>query len=93
MSKKYDVVGLGSCTMDLIFTVDDIMRMDFIDRYNKEKKYVAIENSTKLNVKSVKSFPGGSAANICSDLSNIGYKTAYIGGIGDDSSGQTCMED
>ena len=93
MSKKYHVVGLGSCTMDLIFTVDDIMRMDFIDRYNKEKKYIAIENSTKLNVKNVKFFPGGSAANICADLSNIGYKTAYIGGIGDDSSGITCMED
>lgn len=93
MSEKYHVVGLGSCTMDLIFTVDDIMRMDFIDRYNKEKKYIAIENSTKLNVKNVKFFPGGSAANICSDLSNIGYKTAYIGGIGDDSSGKTCMED
>ena len=93
MSKKYHIVGLGSCTMDLIFSVDDIMRMNFIDRDNKEKKYIAIENSTKLNVKSVKLFPGGSAANICSDLANIGYKSAYIGGIGDDSSGKTCMKD
>ncbi|MCF2139784.1 MAG: carbohydrate kinase family protein [Candidatus Lokiarchaeota archaeon] len=91
--KKYDVVGLGSCTMDLIFSVDDIMRMELIDRNNVEKKYVAIENSSKLNVKSVKSFPGGSAANIACDLANLGMKTAYIGGIGKDSAGEFCMAD
>ena len=27
LHKKYDVIGLGSCTMDLIFAVDDIMLM------------------------------------------------------------------
>ncbi len=93
LEKKYDVVGLGSCTMDLIFAVDDVMRMELIDRNNVEKKYVAIENSTKLNVKSVKSFPGGSAANIACDLANIGLKTAYIGGIGNDSAGDACLVD
>ncbi|MHA1888274.1 MAG: hypothetical protein DRO88_11105 [Promethearchaeia archaeon] len=91
--KEYDVVGLGSCTMDLIFAVDDIMRMELIDRDNVEKKYVAIENSSKLNVSSVKSFPGGSAANIACDLANIGMKTAYIGGIGNDPAGIACMND
>lgn len=93
LTKKYDVIGLGSCTMDLIFAVDDIMRMEMIDRNNIEKKYVAIENSSKLNVKSVKSFPGGSAANIACDLANIGLKTAYIGGIGNDSAGDACLVD
>jgi len=91
--KKYDVVGLGSCTLDLIFEVNDIMRLDIIDRDNIEKKYIAIENSSKLNVKTVKSYPGGSAANIACDLANLGLKTAYIGGIGDDTSGDTCLVD
>ena len=62
--KKYDVVCLGSCTMDLIFQVEDIMRMELTDRDNIVKKYVAIENSSKLNVQQVKFYPGGSAANI-----------------------------
>lgn len=92
-SKKFDVVGLGSCTLDLIFEVNDIMRMELIDRDDVEKKYIAIENSSKLNVKNVKSFPGGSAANIACDLANIGLKTAYIGGIGDDTAGDTCLVD
>ncbi len=91
--KKYDVVGLGSCTMDLIFRVDDIMRMELTDRDNIEKKYVAIENSSKLNVQEVKFFPGGSAANIACDLANIGMKTAYLGGIGNDASGIACLAD
>lgn len=91
--KKFDVIGLGSCTMDLIFAVDDIMRMELVDRDNVDKKYVAIENSSKLNVKHVKFYPGGSAANIACDLANIGFKTAYIGGIGNDSSGDACLKD
>jgi sugar/nucleoside kinase (ribokinase family) len=91
--KNFDVIGLGSCTMDLIFSVEDIMRMELTDRDNIGKKYVAIENSSKLNVNSVKFFPGGSAANIACDLANIGFKTAYIGGVGTDSSGKACLED
>ena len=91
--KKYDLVGLGSCTMDMIFSVDDIMRMELIDRDNTEKKYISIEHSTKLNVKSVNFHPGGSAANIACDLANIGLKTAYIGGIGTDSNGTACLLD
>ncbi len=91
--KKYDVIGLGSCTMDLIFAVEDIMRMELVNRDNVHKQYVAIENSSKLNVKKVKFFPGGSAANIACDLANIGLKTAYLGGIGNDSSGEACIKD
>jgi len=90
---KYDVVCLGSCTLDNIYEVDDLMRMELIDNEGYDKKYVAIEYSSKLNVKSVKYFPGGSAANIACDLSNIGLKTAYIGGIGNDAPGKMCLED
>ncbi len=79
--------------MDLLFEIDDIMRMELTDRDNIEKKYVAIENSSKLNVKSLRFFPGGSAANIACNLANIGYKSAYIGGIGNDTSGDACLVD
>jgi sugar/nucleoside kinase (ribokinase family) len=91
--KTFDVVALGSCTLDLIFAIDDILRLDMIDRDNIEKKYVAIEYSSKLNVKSLSSHPGGSAANIACDLAAIGMKTAYIGGIGGDAAGKLCLED
>lgn len=91
--KKYDVVCLGSCTLDMIFSVNDIMRMEMIDRDGTAKKYVAIENSSKINVKALKFYPGGSAANIACDLSNLGYSTAYLGGVGKDAAGETCIKD
>lgn len=91
--KCYDVVGLGSCTMDMIFSVDDVMRMNIVNKDKSEKKYMAIEHSSKLNVKSVKFHPGGSAANITCNLSHIGLKTAFIGGIGNDMNGKVCLED
>ena len=90
---KYDLVSLGSCTMDMIFSVDDLMQMDFSDENQSSKKYIAIEYSSKLNVKSLKIFPGGSAANIACNLANIGFKTAYLGGIGNDMNGKICLED
>ncbi|MBD3353024.1 MAG: hypothetical protein GF364_16205 [Candidatus Lokiarchaeota archaeon] len=91
--KKYDLIGLGSCTMDSIYEVKDVMRMEMIDRDNTDKKYIAIEHSSKLNVSAVEFHPGGSAANIACDLARIGFKTAYIGGIGNDGNGKSCMED
>jgi fructokinase len=89
--KKYDLVCLGSCTMDNIFEVDDVMRMELIGQDKTDKKYIAIEHSSKTNVKRCAFYPGGSAANIACDLGNIGMKTAYIGGIGADPSGDICM--
>ena len=92
-NQGYDIVGLGSCTMDMIFSVDDILRMELVDKNQSQKKYMAIEHSSKLNVNSVKFFPGGSAANVTCNLSQLGFKTAFIGGVGDDMNGNACIED
>jgi fructokinase len=91
--QEYDLVGLGSCTMDMIFSVDDILRMELMDKNQAQKKYMAIEHSSKLNVKSVKFFPGGSASNVACNLSQLGSKTAFIGGVGDDLNGNACLQD
>jgi len=89
----FDIVGLGSCTMDMIFEVNDILRMELVDKNHSHKKYMAIEHSSKLNVKNVKFFPGGSAANVTCNLSQLGFTTAFIGGVGDDTNGNACLED
>jgi sugar/nucleoside kinase (ribokinase family) len=90
---KYDVVGVGSLSVDEIMTVDDVMRMETIDRNGADKKYIAIEYSSKLNVKSFKTFPGGSAPNVLCDLSNVGFKTALLGAVGDDVGGDISLSD
>jgi len=72
--------------------VTDVMRFEVFQN-DTEKKYIAIEYSTKKNVNDLKTFPGGSAANIAADMAMIGMKTAYIGCVGEDASGYTCVED
>jgi sugar/nucleoside kinase (ribokinase family) len=91
--KTFDLVSLGSCTMDMIVSVEDVLRMELVDKNLIDKKYLAIEHSSKLNVSSIKFHPGGSAANISCDLSSIGFNTAYIGGVGEDFNGKACLED
>ncbi len=93
INTKYDLVSLGSCTMDMIVSVEDVLRMELTDKHQSDKKYIAIEHSSKLNVNKIKLHPGGSAANISCDLSSIGFKTAYIGGVGNDQNGKACLED
>ncbi len=90
-TKKFDLVSLGSCTMDMIFDVEDLRKVELPGKNHAEKKYIAIEYSSKLNVKSVRFFPGGSAANVACNLSNIGLRTAFFGGIGNDMNGEACL--
>ncbi|MHA1198551.1 MAG: carbohydrate kinase family protein [Candidatus Heimdallarchaeaceae archaeon] len=92
-TKKFDLVSLGSCTMDMIFAVDDLLQMERTGKDQTEKKYIAIEYSSKLNVKTAKFFPGGSAANVACNLSNIGFRSAFIGGVGADMNGNACLDD
>lgn len=91
--KAFDLVSLGSSTMDMIVSVEDVLKMELIDKNHIDKKYLAIEHSSKLNVSSIKLHPGGSAANISCNLSNIGFNTAYVGGVGEDFNGKACLED
>ncbi|MHA1146712.1 MAG: carbohydrate kinase family protein [Promethearchaeota archaeon] len=87
-----ELITIGSCTLDCIIRIKDILRFEMFDR-ELIKKYTAIEYSRKLNIESVKFVPGGSGANIASDCSMLGLKSAYIGVLGKDFSASTCIED
>ncbi|MHA1784886.1 MAG: carbohydrate kinase family protein [Candidatus Helarchaeota archaeon] len=94
-----DVACIGSCNMDIIMHVNDVLRFELFDK-SKDiiKKYTAIEYSTKVNVESIKFAPGGSAANVACDLTylddeNASMTTAYIGKLGKDFMGNECLMD
>jgi sugar/nucleoside kinase (ribokinase family) len=87
-----EVIAIGSCTLDCMLQVKDILRFELLDK-NIVKKYTAIEYSHKLNVDGVLFVPGGSAANVASNSAMLGLKSAYIGVLGKDFSASICLED
>ncbi len=87
-----DVISIGSCTLDCIIQIKDILRFELFDK-DVVKKYTAIEYSRKLNVDGVRFVPGGSAANIAANCAMLGLKSTYIGIIGNDFSANICLND
>jgi sugar/nucleoside kinase (ribokinase family) len=94
--KSIDLVCIGSCCIDIIMNVLDVLRFEMVDSHEPDiiKKYTAIEYSSKLNVKSLKFTPGGSAANVSVDLTMFsGMTTSYIGKLGNDVFGQVARRE
>ncbi len=87
-----EVIAIGSCTLDCMLQVKDILRFELLDK-NVIKKYTAIEYSHKLNIDGVLFVPGGSAANITSNCAMLGLSSAYIGILGNDFSARICLDD
>ena len=87
-----ELIAIGSCTLDVIIEVDDVIRFELMDK-DIIKKYTAIEYSRKLNVKNVRYVPGGSGANIAANCSMLGLNSAYIGVLGNDFSADICLND
>ncbi|TFF89955.1 MAG: carbohydrate kinase family protein [Promethearchaeota archaeon] len=92
MSSLPNLVTMGSCTLDCIIKIKDVLRFELLDE-ERVKKYTAIEYSKKLNIDDVRFFEGGSAANIASDCAMIGLNSAYLGVIGNDFSAKMCLDD
>ncbi len=88
----FDLISIGSCTLDCIIQIKDILRFELFDK-DVVKKYTAIEYSRKLNVEGVRFVPGGSAANIAANCAMLGLKSTYIGIIGNDFSANICLND
>jgi len=87
-----ELITIGSCTLDCMLQVKDILRFELFDK-EIVKKYTAIEYSRKLNVDGVLFVPGGSAANIASNCAMLGLKSAYLGVVGNDFSASICLDD
>jgi len=87
-----ELITIGSCTLDCIIQIRDILRFELFDR-DIVKKYTAIEYSKKLNIEGVRFVPGGSAANIAANCAMLGIRSSYIGILGNDFSAEICIDD
>lgn len=89
---KPELITIGSCTLDCIIQIKDILRFELFDK-DIVKKYTAIEYSRKLNIENVRFVPGGSGANIASNCAMLGLNAMYVGILGNDFSAQICLDD
>ena len=87
-----ELITIGSCTLDVIIDINDILRFELFDK-DIIKKYTAIEYSRKLNVEGVRFVPGGSGANIAANGSMLGLNASYIGIVGEDFAAEICLDD
>ena len=91
MTKKYDVVGIGSPLLDIIVNIDDdVLRelglgkgeMSLTSKEESEKILEYIKEHEKDVIS------GGSVANTISGTSLVGNKSVLLGVIGDDDHGE-----
>lgn len=85
-STEYDVVAIGSATVDQFADTDsELIR---IDTPTVHEKLIAFPLGSKILVKQLTLATGGGGTNCAVALARLGMKTAYLGKIGDDGNGE-----
>ena len=95
MPVKYDVVALGNAIMDVIAQVDD----DFLVRHEIPKARTNLITPERCDYlynalpASRVETSGGSAGNTVAGLKSLGARAAFLGKVGDDTLGESYVED
>lgn len=89
MERKYDVCGIGSALMDLIFEVDDSV-LEEIGLKKGEMHLIDKEKSKDIlnKLENAKTCPGGSSANTLAGVAMLGGNAVFLGKIGKDEHGE-----
>ena len=89
--KRYDVITIGGAMEDVFFEVDDFQMIE--DKAIKAgKKMLAFEYGSKVGVPAMQSSFGGGANNAAIAFSRLGFRTAFMGVIGDDGRGEMMIK-
>lgn len=90
--KKYnfDVVTIGSAVRDTMFPSPDAFVTTLAKPY--KRRVMAFDYGAKYNIETVHVTTGGGACNTAVDFSQLGYKTAVLSSIGNDTDGQSIVK-
>lgn len=88
----YDIITFGSATRDnfLILKQGDYK---IIPENNKEESWLCFPFSSKIFIDEVKIFSGGGGTNAACSFSFQGFKSAYVGKVGNDKRGEAIIEE
>jgi len=86
MNMQYDVVAIGSATVDQFADTDsELIR---IDTPTTHERLIAFPLGSKILIKQLTLSTGGGGTNCAVSLARLGLNTAYLGKIGDDGNGE-----
>ena len=84
---KYDVITIGSATMDVFIETEDANIVS-VSTKDKKKDFMSYPYGDKIEINNFKTAFGGGAVNTACNFSNLGLKTSAIINIGNDSIGK-----
>ncbi|HYD02827.1 MAG TPA: carbohydrate kinase family protein, partial [Alphaproteobacteria bacterium] len=88
-SPKYDIITVGSATVD-VFAHTDPSQSELLTVHHH--KDIAYPLGAKILIEEMHIFTGGGGTNSAVAFSRIGLKTAYLGKIGKDDNGKTISD-
>lgn len=89
--KRYDVITIGGAMEDVFFEVDDFQMIEN-PKILAGKKLLGFEYGSKVGVPAMQSSFGGGANNAAIAFSRLGFRTAFMGVIGDDGRGEMMIK-
>ncbi|MBU0531846.1 MAG: carbohydrate kinase family protein [Candidatus Uhrbacteria bacterium] len=87
----YDVITIGSAMRDVFLISDDITVIK--SAKSKTGAYECLPLGSKIEVDKLVLTSGGGATNAAATFASLGYKTAAVGSIGDDTPGRGLKEE
>lgn len=92
MSKEYDVITVGSATVDVFAHTDHSELVKIID-HNHETDLLAYPSGSKLLIEKLTFSSGGGGTNTAVCLARLGLKVAYLGKLGYDENGDRVIKE
>ena len=86
----YDVISVGSSTVDVFAKVES--QMVKIKTPRHEDELIAYPHGSKILIKELQNLTGGGGTNCAVALARIGLKTAYLGKTGNDKNSTIILE-
>lgn len=84
---KYDVITIGSATMDAFIETEDANIVS-VSTKNSKREYMSYPYGAKIEINNFKTTFGGGAVNTACNFSKLGFKTSTIIKIGTDGIGE-----
>ena len=87
---KYDVITVGSATVDVFVETNDEDVIDIKSRHS-ESVYTCFELGSKILINRLEFTTGGGGTNTAVSFARLGFRTAYLGNIGKDLNGDKIL--